>query len=142
MHEESERRKNIESKAQKMITITGSTFIFITLSLNFTSFNGMYFIFFLFCFYIGSALSLLFAISSAIKMDRYENLDLVGLVAKTHAFEVIDLKKRLIGLYSKFVNQRRRLNNKRAKRIRYSHYTLFVVIPFGILSVLLFIAKI
>lgn len=112
---EKERRKNIETKAQRFVIFSGILFSVISsYFLGFVeTFNKIYLIIFIISL-IGLAVSIFF-FTYTLRTYNFEYFDVKKLIIFAQGFDYDSLIKRLTGTFSDYINERRVINNRKVK---------------------------
>jgi len=115
LENEKERRKNIETKAQRFVIFSGILFSVVsTYFLGFfETFDKIYLIIFIISL-IGLAVSIFF-FTYTLKTYNFKYFDVEKLIIFAQDYEYDGLIKRLTGTFSEYIIERRDINNRKVK---------------------------
>ena len=115
LENENERRKNIETKAQRFVIFSGILFSVVASYFLgfFETFDKIYLIIFIISL-IGLAVSIFF-FTYTLKPYNATYFDVKKLIIFAQGFDYDSLIKRLTGTFSDYINERRVINNRKVK---------------------------
>ncbi len=138
LENESERRKDIENKAQRFVIFSG--ILFSVISTYFLGFfktsDKIYLIIFIISL-IGLAVSIFF-FTYTLKTYNFEYYDVEELIIFAQDYEYYDLIKRLTGTFSDYIIERRDINNRKVKFIDIGCIFFFISLALMVLGIIFF----